>query len=283
MAEEHLPVVRERAISELAEFVAEEYCPLGSVEPLTILREKKITHSSGFYGSHFDSMLDCRNGSFHVYTNLERLGSPSSPRARFTLGHELGHYFIDDHRNALLAGVEPHGSRCDYESRNLVEQEADLFASHLLLPESRFKAAAARLPVGFGAILSMANQFGTSFTATAIRYVLADLIPCTVIKWSVDGFGWKWFSRSTFEAGIWKTIEERSRLPTDSATEEAFRVDSPMADRVIRRGSTAATWFPFITTGSARNAILIEEAIPLGRFGVLTLLYPEGGSYGSTR
>jgi hypothetical protein len=53
-------------------------------------------------------------GRFHIYCNLDRENLPSSPRARFTLSHELGHYFIDEHQNNLASGqVRPHPSAAE--------------------------------------------------------------------------------------------------------------------------------------------------------------------------
>lgn len=273
MSRRRVETTRQQKISSLAEHVADEYFPSGAIDPIVILKAKGITHSFGLYGDYFDGMLECKSGTFHVYANLTRLESADSPRARFTLGHELGHYFIDEHRNGLIAGGLRHPSRCNYESRLLIEQEADLFSSHLLLPQPRLLDAAANEPKGMLGIRAIASDFRISLTATAIRYVRADLFPCTVIKWNPDGFGWKWFSQSVREAGIRKTIEERSKLPEDSATGEAFSSSEPPTTGFFARGSTASTWFPFVGAGSARDSILIEEAFPLGRFGVLTLLY----------
>src|SRR5262249_47462025 len=219
---------REQEIAELAEFVADEYCPTGRVEPLEILKRKEISHSFGFYGNYFDGMLECKGGRFHVFSNLQRVENAASPRARFTLAHEIGHYFIDEHRNALLSGTPPHGSRCDFESKNLVEREADTFASQLLLPATRFRAEAKRAAKGLAGILSLGRTFDTSISSTAIRYVRDDIIPCTVIKWNHDGMGWRWFSPTTFnEAGFRKVIDDRKRLPSDSATELVFSGTAP--------------------------------------------------------
>ena len=46
-----------------------------------------------------------------------------------------------------------------------------------------------------------------------------------------------------------------------------------------RCGSTASLWFPFLVESSSRSVILHEEAVSLGRFGVLTFLYPDAGTY----
>ena len=99
-----LPHPRGLEIQELAEAVADEHFPDRRIEPEELLKRKGITFNYGRYGDAFDGMLECENGAFHVYCNLERVGQPNSPRARFTFGHELGHYYIDEHRNALAAG-----------------------------------------------------------------------------------------------------------------------------------------------------------------------------------
>src|SRR5438067_1156661 len=99
---------RGRDIIDLAEAVSEEYVlPSGKLEPLTITDAKDITISFSRYSNSFDGMLEHRAGRFHIYCNLDRLDNSDSPRARFTLCHELGHYFIDDHRNALASGKAP--------------------------------------------------------------------------------------------------------------------------------------------------------------------------------
>src|SRR5438132_11081080 len=157
-----LPAARKREIAELAEAVAQEYCPEGKIEPERIAQAKEITLSFGSYGDAFDGMLEHLAGSFHIYCNLERVSQRKSPRARFTLGHELGHFYIDEHRNALAAGrSQPHPSQCEYKSRNLVEQEADFFAGRLLMPEAPFRREAERAGRGLAGIILLTEKFQT--------------------------------------------------------------------------------------------------------------------------
>jgi len=274
-----LPKAREDEIAEFAEFIANDYCPTTIVEPETILERNGISFSYGDYGDAFDGMLECKDRRFHAYCNSGRESPRGSPRARFTLAHELGHYFIDEHRNALLSGVDPHYSQTEYESSSPVEMEADAFASNLLLPRSRFLAEGKRAPLGLAGVIALSRHFATSITATAIRYTREELVPCTIIKWDEDGFCWKWFSPETFRAGFRKTIETRMDLPPDSATALVFSGAIPENSEIHQRGSTASLWFPFLTESSSRSVILHEEALSLGRFGVLTLLYPDGGTY----
>lgn len=190
----------------------------------------------------------------------------------------MGHYYIDDHRNALAAGRAPaHRSQCDYESQNLAEQEADHFAANLLMPRLRFVDKAKSVPPGLAGIIALAKAFGTSLTATAIRYAAADISPCAVVKWNWKHYAWKWLSSSTFAARYRRTIEAPEKLPPDSPTARALAHESPPECGYFEAGTTASAWFPRVKPGEFRDVIFIEQAIPLGRFGVLTFLYPEGG------
>lgn len=264
---------------ELAEAVADEFCPSGHVEPPLIIKGNEITSVFNDYGDSFDGMLEHLNGRFCIYCNLGRVEQPDSPRARFTLAHELGHFYIDDHRNALASGKAPkHRSRCEYESDELVEKEADLFASHLLLPTKRFRKKASERKVGLDSVLHIADHFRTSVTSTAIRYVRADFVPCALIKWKADGtFQWKHLSTDTFKARFQKTIEDRGKIASGSATDKALRGEVVPSAGFFGNGTTAAAWFPFLNDGDSRNALFMEQAVPLGRFGALTFLYPLEG------
>lgn len=263
-------------IAELAEAVATEHWTENRSEPEAIIAAKGMTLSFGMYGDAFDGLLEHKAGKFHVYANLHRLRIKDSGRARFTLAHELGHYFIDDHRRELASGRTPsHPSFTDYQSRNPVEQEADLFASHLLMPSGPFSKVARKHLLGLDAVLALKDQFGTSITSTAIRFTQLDLGPCTLVKWNPDGFAWKWFSPSTFAAGYKATIRAREAVARDSATGMALAGDTAPTKGYFQCGTSASAWFPGVRPGTSKDVLFIEQAVPLGEFGVLTLLYPE--------
>jgi hypothetical protein len=267
---------RRDLLAALAGEVVAEHGSTLPVQPEAIARANRLTMSFGRYGDSFDGMLECRGGRFHIFCNLERVDGRESPRARFTLAHELGHFYVDEHRNSLAAGTSPaHPSQSEYKSRNLVEQEADFFAGRLLMPETEFRNRAERASPGLGGILVLTAKFQTSITSTAIRYAELDLFPCAVIKWNPDGFGWKWLSTEVFRARYRKTIERVSDLPPDSATARALRGEPSPSAGFFHNGSTAAAWFPWVADDSHRNLIFIEEAVSLGRFGALTFLFPE--------
>lgn len=88
---------------------------------------------------------------------------------RFSVAHELGHYFLEGHVDAVLK-LGPHASRAGFQSDDKYEREADLFASSLLMPEDAFKKALQAAGSGLSAIESLAQSAKTSLTSTAFRY-----------------------------------------------------------------------------------------------------------------
>jgi len=269
---------RERRVylGELAEEAAGTHCPGDVVEPRKIAAAKGITYSFGEYGDAFDGMLEYRCGRFHVYCNLVRVGDPDCPRARFTLAHELGHYFIDEHRNALASQrVGPHPSLCDFESSLLAEQEADFFAAHLLMPERRFRRATAGVSRDMEGVLELAARYGTSVTSAAVRFVSVNAFPCAVVKWHRKKHDWKFFSSSMLRTKYRRVFTVPSKLPEGSPTRLALAQETPPDGDFFRAGTLASVWFPYVRRGAPLDVVLTEDAIPLGSHGALTMLYPS--------
>ena len=105
----YLTQERESEIDDFAEWLVDDRFAAGKqIEPIEIARSEGLDVISGHYEDKFDGLLEHDNGRFFIYCNLDRVESLNSTRARFTLAHELGHYYIDDHRihvGFLLSGV----------------------------------------------------------------------------------------------------------------------------------------------------------------------------------
>ena len=94
-------------------------------------------------------------------------------RRRFAIAHEIGH--LELHRqisNLALCAVSDLDPKPpeDY-SRPQNEQEANSFASALLMPDFLFRPACQKHAPSFSLIEQLATNFGTTLTATALRYV----------------------------------------------------------------------------------------------------------------
>jgi Zn-dependent peptidase ImmA (M78 family) len=101
---------------------------------------------------------------------------------RFTVAHELGHYFLPGHVEHVFAnGNNLHVSYSGFISHNRHERQADQFASAQLMPETLFTKAIDKAGQGFPAIQSLAALCKTSITATAIRFTKYTDDPVAVI------------------------------------------------------------------------------------------------------
>ena len=258
-------------IEDLAEFVAESFFPSDRIEPEQIADQNGVSYNYGQYGDAFDGLLECLDGDFHIYGNLDRVKSAVHTRARFTFCHELGHFYIDDHRNALAGGVGPHASFTDYQSNNPAEKEADAFAAALLMPANRFGSAARRRQPSVGTIRELVELFGTSYQSTAIRYAKSNTHSVLTMRWTTTERKWCWSSDDMHRVTNNRVHKSAKNVPEGSLTSMALQGD--VAEGQVS-GSTLATWCPFVTAGSKADWIVVEEVMSLGEFGVLTLLYP---------
>ena len=57
---------REEELAELAEYIANVYCPDDVISPKIIADNQGISHCYGVYDDYFDGMLEHYNGRFHI-------------------------------------------------------------------------------------------------------------------------------------------------------------------------------------------------------------------------
>lgn len=180
-------------ISALAEFVADTYCPEEGIIPHIIAKKKGISYCVGDYKDAFDGLIEHCRGNFHIYINAEHL---YDSRPRFTFAHELGHYFLDHHRNALMNGNIPfHPSFTTYNSSNIVEKEADFFAACLLMPDSRFKQEFFRQRFSMNVLSRLSKKYQVSLIATALRFSEIGNHPIMVVSSSNNRINWYSYSK----------------------------------------------------------------------------------------
>lgn len=135
----------------------------------------------------FDGMTwyDVGKEKFFIHINIARGNTRDNSKGRFTLAHELGHYYIDNHRNALESGLmQPHIHRYEPLGKNedwIIEREADDFAASLLMPEEQFKNDIQKSPFSGQLIQTLAKDYRVSFSSCALRYLSMDLIPVMLI------------------------------------------------------------------------------------------------------
>lgn len=187
---------RKEELLDLAESIVDHHIGDNFVDPEFIAKANNITFSYGNYKNAFDGLIQHKFGNFHIFINNYRVGTKDKPRARFTFGHELGHFYIDEHRNALKKGKVPsHPSFNKLLSENLAEREADFFSSCLLMPSKQFKQQCIRKPLSGKLIENLSRHFQTSLSAVIFRYFELNLFPMFIVC-SRDAKV-KWYFRST--------------------------------------------------------------------------------------
>lgn len=118
--------------------------------------------------------------------------SISSPgRINFTLGHEWGHYLC--HRLLRPDGIEC-GVRDVVGGGRDIEQEADRFASYLLMPMDDFRAQVGGQAMTGDLLRHCADRYEVSLTAAALKWLEAT-DECAAVVVATNGFVC-WFKRS---------------------------------------------------------------------------------------
>jgi IrrE N-terminal-like domain len=263
---------RKRLLAELAVAVFAESGGRIQVNPRDIISELEIGYSYDDYGDCFDGLIEHRLGEFHIYCNSRTNEYEESARTRFTLAHELGHYFIDEHRNLLAAGKNPHGSSTDGQTKFLVEREANYFASNLLMPKSELLKLIGTSRLNLQALLDSGSHFGVSAQSSAIRCVQDSLCRSAVIMFRPTKMPWSEFSIPLQASGFTHLRRFNGLPPPGGASAKAWETTTPGLSPIFSNTSTACTWFSGHSESGVTNEIIAEESVRLGSRGVLTLL-----------
>jgi len=188
----------------------------------------------------------------------------------FSVAHELGHYFLPGHADAVLAHADVHESRAGFTSGDRYELEADHFAAGLLMPTQLFSAALRRAGDGLAAIDHLAALCQTSFTATAIRFTQRSRDPVAIVVSTGTQIDYCFMSDAIKDIDGIDWIKKRQALPRNSAT-FAFNSDPDNVQRTARVGGEGdlRDWF-----GGRLSFALSEDVMGLGSYGkTLTVLH----------
>jgi hypothetical protein len=110
-------------------------------------------------------------------------------RINFTLAHELGHYLV--HRQMNPDGFECSQGRVlgfdKQTAQRQIEQQADAFASYLLMPIPDYKAQIGSSDMTLDLLRHCADRYEVSMTAAAIKWL--EFTPkCAVLVVATNGF-----------------------------------------------------------------------------------------------
>jgi Zn-dependent peptidase ImmA (M78 family) len=239
------------------------------IDPIAIARgrgievEAKPTSNTGVSG-----MLVRVGNEFAIAyaTHLNNEGFQN-----YSVGHELGHYFLPGHADAVIKGDRGvHESRAGFASKDRYEMEADRFAAGLLMPRHLFFPALERAGQGLTAVEGLSALCKTSLHATAIRYAQCTRDMVAVIVSTGNQIDHCFMSEALKEVSDIEWLRKKGAVPNGTPT-HLFNQDSMNVQRSARIEETSKLqqWF-----GGSRNIEISEDVIGLGKYGkTLTVLY----------
>ncbi|NRP75742.1 hypothetical protein ILFOPFJJ_06665 [Ensifer psoraleae] len=187
---------------------------------------------------------------------------------RFSVAHELGHYFLPGHVDQVIQnGI--HVSRGGFVTNDPYELEADHFAAGLLMPEQPFRKAIDRREPGLPAIEAVADLCVVSMTAAAIRYAEVGDAATAVIMSTGGVIDYCFMSEAMKSLPKLDWLRKGIKLPLGTVTATlAANPRRVAAGERVKDEIDVREWL----AGPTRETV-IEESLGLGSYGrVLTIL-----------
>lgn len=259
-------------IALLAEDLGNRNLVKGKVNLTKIAKRKNIDLIFGHYGEHFLGELVHSSRRFYIHLNLDRIPDKESARMRFTIAHELGHYFIDGHRTKLSKGISlSYKSDSGNKPDEPIERQANHFASHLLMPRKHFIRSAKKLEPGMNAILKLRSKYDTSIECTALQYINLNLTNSIMFRWRSDySFHYSPYSKSFSQ---FTGIKDKAPVKLNPEyIKERLRAIEESGEDYDEVATTLSRWISSVTPGSKKDIVGLEQTIKLGDFGGITLL-----------
>ena len=165
-----------------------EMCEMIGIE---VILDKPITR---------DGYLVCCDGMKLIFISSR---ITNSHRRKFIVAHEIGHFLM--HRDGLFCCSQISDYSSAVVNSSAQENEANAFASELLLPNEELKKLLPSTPIDFSTIIRIADRFDVSVTHAALQAVQSSNAENEVLL-CYDGKKLKWFA--TENSGI-----SYSRIP----------------------------------------------------------------------
>ncbi len=191
---------------------------------------------------------------------------------RFTVAHELGHYFLPGHAEKLFPqGDGFHESSSGFISANPLERQADCFASALLMPNILFRKAVEDAGSGFPAIEKLAMQCKTSITSTAIRFAQFTDEALAIIVSSGQQIDYCFMSDRIRELHGITWINKGDPLPQGTTLNFNRNLSNIVEARQEEGICSLDDWFD-----GAPQVEMNEDVVGLGSYGkTLTVLFTD--------
>jgi hypothetical protein len=189
--------------------------------------------------------------------------SPPGKR-RFAIAHELGHLALK-HDPGQPAECSDKEFLRWYKGQSDKEAQANVFAAELIMPEELFAPRATGTVPSFDLIESLASEFQTTLTATAIRYVQLCGHKCAIVCSADSRVAWSWPSP---EFHYW--IKQDTELRAHSYAIDFFHKGPDAAEMREMQEVPRNAW---IDGESMQDSIREQSRSLFSYCSVLTLLW----------
>lgn len=185
-----------------------------------------------------------------------RHGEKDTPRGRFSIGHEVGHWSLHPNQGQYWICTAEQIHR--YKGSSM-EVEANAFSAELLMPTPLFKPVCDKGSAGFFLVDRLAQMFGTSVQAAALRMVDESSEPVAVVL--SDGESVCWSKRNQRKLGEFAFHIPKGR-PLDSDT----RAWNASLDGDSSGQVEASAWFPDLK--NSHRYVVHEDVRYVESYGV---------------
>lgn len=196
------------------------------------------------------------HGIIRISDKIRELG-----RKRFAMAHELGHWKLHQSASQLYDCSEQ--DMINYTGSPM-EVEANTFASELLMPSMMFRPACRKGDPSLDMIRSLADEFCTSLTSTAVRYVEEAKETCIVVFSEQGKVKW-WKGKDGYDASTW--IDAKQQIHPDSAAWECLK--DGVAVTLLQKVPKTC-WFQNLR--EYRQFEAYEQAMQLGYYPIIVSL-----------
>ena len=265
------------AVERAAEVLAALRMTTAPIDPLAVAASEKplLSAVGANFRDRFDGQLEyhrSKNRFLLFYNTKYDLHAPAGehhPRTRFSVAHELGHYFLDAHGAFLRRTGKSHPSRGEFLSDRTIETEADAFAAGLLMPARMLAPMVNEGEMSFADIETWAREFKTSVTSTARRAVELSHFPCALIGVREGRVAYSFHSQAMIDGGCYPR-PRGSNLPPDAGSKWQAFVDGDLADG--KGQAFARAWCQTYDNARAAEAPVYEHYYAVSSMKTLLVL-----------
>ncbi|MEM8999824.1 MAG: ImmA/IrrE family metallo-endopeptidase [Bacteroidota bacterium] len=221
---------------------------------------KAIVNDTVMNGSQGRILMDENYAIISINSEIDYL-----PKRNFVLAHEIGHLRL--HNQILPLFSDNESTLNEWYKKGKHEEEANEFASELLMPSNLFDSQVKGRIFDLSMIREVASYFGSSQTATLLKYRKVGDFPISII-FSKDGIV-KWKAES--DEFPLKYLPKGSKIQNQTAASDfyknGFLEEEPISLNPVH-------WFPedFKIKDYLYDE-LKEQNFRIGKNGLLTCLW----------